>query len=49
MALDEVGPGVRRAIRAGFDAMLFQDIPHSLAADLLDSQLAKLSDNSGQN
>jgi len=47
VAIEEVGPRVRRAIRAGFDVMLFEDASNSLAADL-DPEFAHLAHDPGQ-
>ena len=38
--IEKVGPGIRRAIRAGVDAVFFQNVPHCLSTDLRDADLA---------
>ena len=47
MPFDEIVPGVGRAVGAGLDAFLFQDVPDGLATDLFNAELPQLADDAG--
>ncbi len=48
MPIQEISPADRRAVRARFNAVFFEDVPYRLATDLRDAQFAKLADYSNQ-
>ncbi|WP_437188599.1 hypothetical protein SH668x_000107 [Planctomicrobium sp. SH668] len=47
MSLDEVVPPVGCPVRTGDNALLFEDVPDRLAADLLDAEFPEFADNPG--
>ena len=48
MAFDEIVPIVRGAIRPGLDLLFLENVADSLAADLLDTQFAKFTEDPRQ-